>query len=178
LSSVCHMSCDLLFQKTYDLVKWLYPTVNSFPRKQRLILSQRIEVTAIRILELSIDFNESRTETNRKKILHEAQKLQILLRVCKDLSYLSFKRYEYASSLLNEISDAIASSESGGGVAKRPAQICTVKSAHSGIWNWRTGRQEKARGTRKRFRTLSSTWRKTFCKSSASLKLSLMSHIP
>lgn len=108
------MSCSLLFQKTYDLVKWLYPTVNGFPRKQRLVLSQRIEVTAIRILELSIDFNERRTEANKLKMLHEVQKLQILLRVCKDLSYLSFKKYEYASSLLNGILDAVANAETGG----------------------------------------------------------------
>ena len=106
---------SLLFQKTYELVMWLYPTVNTFPRKQRLVLSQRIEVTAIRILELSIDFNDCRTEVNMKKILHELQKLQILLRLCKDLSYLSFKKYEYASSLLDGISDAVAKPECGGG---------------------------------------------------------------
>jgi hypothetical protein len=109
------MSSSLLFQKTYDLVKWIYPTIDSFPRKQRLILSQRIEVTSIRILELVIDFNDCATETNRKKILHELQKLQILLRICKDLSYLSFKRYEYSSSLLNEITSAANDTESLGG---------------------------------------------------------------
>ena len=99
------MSYKPLFQKTYDLVKWVYPTVNRFPRKQRLILSQRIEVTTIRILELVIDLNQRDTKTNRRKILYELHKLQILFRVCKDLSYLNFKKYEHVSSLLNELSD-------------------------------------------------------------------------
>jgi len=97
------MSYTLLFQKTYDLVKWIYPTVNKFPRKQRLTLSQRIEVTTIRILELVIDLSDRDTAVNRKKILHELHKLQILLRLCKDLSYLSFKRYAYVSFLITEI---------------------------------------------------------------------------
>ena len=101
------MSYKILFQKTYDLIKWIYPTVNKFPRKQRLILSQRIEITGIRILELIIDFSNRDTETNRRKILYELHKLQILFRLSKDLSYLDFKKYEYLSSLLNDISHII-----------------------------------------------------------------------
>jgi hypothetical protein len=97
------MSYKTLFQKSYDLIKWVYPTVNGFPRKQRLVLSQRIEVTSIRILELIIDLSESDTLAKRRKILNEIRKLQILMRVCKDLSYISFGKYEYASSLLNEL---------------------------------------------------------------------------
>ena len=118
------MSYKTLFQKTFDLVKWVYPTVNKFPKKQRLVLSQRIEITSIRILEMVIDFCERDTRVNRKKILHEIHKLQILLRLCKDLSVLSFRQYEFASSLLLEISDIlrtedtglIASDQLGGGI--------------------------------------------------------------
>lgn len=101
------MPYKLLFQKTYDLVKWVYPTVNMFPRKQRLILSQRIELTTIRILELVIDLSQRDTTTNRRKITYEIHKLQILLRLCKDMSYLGFRKYEHASSLLNEISQIL-----------------------------------------------------------------------
>jgi hypothetical protein len=101
------MSYNLLFQKAYDLVRWVYPTVNKFPRKQRLILSQRIEVTSIRILELIIDLSENDTRVKRRKILHEIQKLQILFRLCKDLSYLNFRKYEYASSLLSELGGGV-----------------------------------------------------------------------
>ena len=111
------MSYKFLFQKAYDLVKWVYPAVNKFPRKQRLILSQRIEVTSIRILELAIDLTESDTRTARKKIMHEIQKLQILLRLCKDLSYLSFSQYEYASSILAEMRQSLDAN--GGGINGR-----------------------------------------------------------
>lgn len=101
------MSYILLFQKAYTLVKWIYPAINKFPRKQRLTLSQRIEVTAIRILELVIDFSERDTSTQRRKILHEVHKLQILLRLCKDLSYLSFRQYVHVSSMLDDINNIL-----------------------------------------------------------------------
>jgi len=93
-----------------------------------------------------IDFNECGTETSRKKILHELQKLQILLRVCKDLSYLSFKRYEYASSLLNEISGAIADAESGGGkmaCADLYGELCSFRNLELAYRKARKGKRSK-----------------------------------
>ncbi|MBI5061772.1 MAG: four helix bundle protein, partial [Candidatus Aenigmarchaeota archaeon] len=98
------MSYKTLFQKTYDLVRWIYPTVSKFPRSQRTVLSERIELISLRLLEMVIDFSEKDTKDYRKKILNEVHKLQILLRLCKDLSFLKFKQYEYASSLLAGIS--------------------------------------------------------------------------
>ncbi|MBL7160896.1 MAG: four helix bundle protein [Candidatus Aenigmarchaeota archaeon] len=101
------MSYKILFQKVYDMVKWVYPTVSKFPRNHRAVLSQRIEITSIRILEMVIDFAEKDTKSNRKKILNDIHKLQILLRFCKDLSILKFRQYEYSSSLLTEISELV-----------------------------------------------------------------------
>ena len=115
------MSYKLLFQKTYDLVKWIYPTLNKFPRNQRAVLSQRIELTAVRILEMVIDFNERDTKTNRKKILQEVHTLQVFLRFCKDMSFLTFRQYEHVSSLLVGISNLVKiedekPSKTGGGL--------------------------------------------------------------
>ena len=102
------MSYKILFQKMYDLEKWVYPTLSKFPKSQKTF-SQRIEVTSIRILEMIIDLSEKDTRDYRKKIINEIQKLQILLRLCKDLSYLNFRQYEFASSLLTEISQFLDS---------------------------------------------------------------------
>ena len=71
------------------------------------MLSQRIEVTTIRILEMVIDMSGKDTREYRKKILNETHKLQILFRVSKDLAYLDTNKYEFASSLLTEISDLL-----------------------------------------------------------------------
>ncbi|MBL7169928.1 MAG: four helix bundle protein [Candidatus Aenigmarchaeota archaeon] len=101
------MSYTKMFQKSYDLVKWIYPTINKFPKSQRLILSQRIENTSIKILEMVIDLGYNDSKIIRKKILFEIHKLQILMRLSKDLAFLDLKKYEHVSSLLKEISDLI-----------------------------------------------------------------------
>ena len=108
------MSYSLLFQKSYELVKWIYPAVNKFPKSQRLVLSQRIENTSIKILEAIISLSYKDSKLVRKQILFEIQKLQILMRISKDLSFLDFKKYEYISSLMKEISDLLDKTGGGG----------------------------------------------------------------
>jgi len=112
-----NMSYRLLFQKSYDLVKWIYPAVNKFPKSQRLILSQRIENTSIEILEMVISLSYKDSKLVRKHILFEIQKLQVLMRLSKDLSFLDFKKYEYVSGLLKEITDLLDKTWGGSGNA-------------------------------------------------------------
>ena len=40
----------VIFEKIYQLVLWLYPTVSKFPKSQRFVLGQQIENTALDIL--------------------------------------------------------------------------------------------------------------------------------
>jgi len=141
------MSYGMLFQKTYEMMKWIYPAVNKFPRKQRLILSQRIETTAIRILELVIDMSQRDTATNRRKIIYEVHKLQILFRICKDLSYLSFRKYEHVSEMLKEISYIL--DELGGGVPAMQAcenlydELCSFENLCLAYRKARKGKSSK-----------------------------------
>ena len=80
----------------YDLVTWGYPNLNKMPKKQQSILAQRIEIIAIRILELIIDLRETDTRSNRRKILHEIQKFQIELLYLKlnQLEIKALKQFE------------------------------------------------------------------------------------
>lgn len=101
------MSYRILFQKSYDLVKWVYPTVNKFPKSQRFILSQRIENTAIKILEMVMSLSYKDSKIVRRQIIFEVQKLQVLMRLSKDLAFLDFKKYEYVSKSLKELSELL-----------------------------------------------------------------------
>src|SRR3989338_2251059 len=101
------MSYSVLFQKSYELVRWVYPTFNKFPKSQRLLLSQRIENTSIKILEMVMSLSYKDSKITRRQIITEIQKLQVLMRVSKDLAFLDFKKYEYVSNLLKEISDNV-----------------------------------------------------------------------
>jgi len=40
-----------IFEKTYELILWVYPAVNKFPKKQRFVLGQHISNTTLKILE-------------------------------------------------------------------------------------------------------------------------------
>ena len=41
--------------KTYDLLKWLMPTVSKFPREKRFTLGERIENKLLSVLELLLE---------------------------------------------------------------------------------------------------------------------------
>ncbi len=53
------------------------------------------------------DMVEARYTVNKKAILKRAnlrlEKIRVLLRLCHKMSYLSYKSYEYAMRLLNEV---------------------------------------------------------------------------
>jgi hypothetical protein len=93
---------------TYDLLKWAIPTLKKFPRDQRFLLGDRIENHTLDILELLICANYSRDklgylqEANRKIEL-----LRFLWRLSLDLGYLSTRRYEFVSKMLNDIGSLI-----------------------------------------------------------------------
>ncbi|MFH0831863.1 MAG: diversity-generating retroelement protein Avd [archaeon] len=93
-----------IFQKTYDLMQYLYPLVNKFPKSQRFVIGQRIENSALGILEGIIEANQSiNKEGALKKTSVELEKLRIFIRLAKDLRFMSFKQYEYVSTLINEV---------------------------------------------------------------------------
>ena len=93
-----------IFEKTYELILWLYPTVNKFPKSQRFVLGQRIENIILKILEGIIEANQERNKAPYlKKISVELDKLRILIRLSKDLKFISIKQYAFAAEKINEI---------------------------------------------------------------------------
>lgn len=84
---------------------WVYTVVNKFPKKQRFVLGQEIEKTAIKFLKLIIKANYSREKAS---LLSEASieinLFLILIRFSKDLHFLSKRQYEFTASQINEIS--------------------------------------------------------------------------
>jgi len=57
-----------IFEKTYEMILWLYPTVNKFPKSQRFVLGQQIENTILQILKGIIQVN---VEINKKPYLKQ-----------------------------------------------------------------------------------------------------------
>ena len=93
-----------IFEKIYELILWLYPTVNKFPKSQRFVLGERIENTILIILEGIIQANQERNKLSYlKQTSIELDKLRILIRLSKDLKFISIRQYGFVAEKVNEV---------------------------------------------------------------------------
>ncbi len=107
-----------VLEKAYQFMLWLIPTVEKFPKRQKFLLGDRIQGTALDMLEGLIDATYSR---NRKSVLSNVnlklERLRFLFRLSKDLKYLDARRYEHAARDLDDIGRQV-----GGWIRKSHAQ--------------------------------------------------------
>ena len=87
----------------YRFILWLVPTLDRFPRAQRFLLGDRIQGTALDVLESLV---EATYTSRRPRHLARAnvgiEKLRFLLRLAHDLRHLDRRRYEFAVRCLDE----------------------------------------------------------------------------
>ena len=87
----------------YGFVLWLVPTVERFPRSQRFLLGDRLQATALDVLERLVEATYTRA---RRPHLAAAnlgiEKLRVLCRLAKDLRHLDPRRYAHAARALDE----------------------------------------------------------------------------
>ncbi len=104
-------------ERTYQFILWLIPTVEKFPRSQKFLLGDRIQSTAIDVLERLVEATYTR---DRDRLLVRAnlgvEKLRFLFRIAMDLKHLDPRRYEHAARNLDEIGRLV------GGWRKRATQ--------------------------------------------------------
>ncbi|MCA9371690.1 MAG: diversity-generating retroelement protein Avd [Pseudomonadales bacterium] len=96
----------LIFQKIYDLQLWIYPIINRIPKSHRLVLGRNLEEIAISLLVTTIKANKARGHIRTElqlKISDELDSLRILLRLTKDLKFMSIKQYTAGAEKVNEI---------------------------------------------------------------------------
>jgi len=88
----------------YGLTLWLVPALERFPRRQKFLLADRIQTTAIAVLEA---LTEATFTQRRSRLLDrvnlDLDKLRLLLRLAKDLGCLDRRRYEYAVRRIDEV---------------------------------------------------------------------------
>jgi hypothetical protein len=96
----------LIFQKTYDFLLWIYPIINRIPKSHRLVLGRYLEELAISLLLLVIKANKNRGQnrlTLQLQVSDELDCLRILVRLTKDLRFMSVKQYMIGAERINEI---------------------------------------------------------------------------
>jgi hypothetical protein len=98
------MADSPIFVKTYDLMLWLIPTLTKFPKDQRFRLAARIDNSLFTFHETLLRAARSK---DRRAILTladlELERLRLYLRLAKDVKCLTFKQYEHAARLVNEV---------------------------------------------------------------------------
>lgn len=88
----------------YQLLLWLVPTLEKFPRSQKFLLGDRLQTQALAVLDCLIAATYSRDRTGYLRSANlELEKLRFGIRLAKDLKHLEFKRYEYAARALDDV---------------------------------------------------------------------------
>ena len=88
-------------ESMYRFVLWLVPTVEKFPRRQRFLLGDRLQATALDVLERLVEATYTR---DRRRHLDAAnlgiEKLRFLCRLANDLGHLDARGYQHAARAL------------------------------------------------------------------------------
>lgn len=93
----------VIFTQTYDLLTWLLPLCEHFPKSQRFVVTQRL-------LGAALDFQESLFEANARGGAQRLQhlqaadaalnKLRLYLRLSNQWNWLSSGQYEHVSRMV------------------------------------------------------------------------------
>ncbi len=90
-----------------EVVLWLFEKVNTFPKKQRFILGQQIENSALACLRLIIEANNSHcidTVLLKLDLLNvELEVLRDLLRVAYEVNFLKGTSLGYIVAQIDEV---------------------------------------------------------------------------
>ena len=87
----------------YRFLLWLIPALSRFPRDQKFLLGDRIQATALDVLERLIEATYSkRREEPLTRVNLGLEKLRYFCRLAHGLRYLDRRRYEHAARSLDE----------------------------------------------------------------------------
>jgi len=96
----------VIFTQTYDLLTWLLPQCERFPKTQRFVVTQRLQAAALDFQEAIFEAN-ARSGAQRLEHLHAADghlnKLRLYLRLSRHWSWLSSGQYEHASRMVASV---------------------------------------------------------------------------
>ncbi|MBI3166089.1 MAG: diversity-generating retroelement protein Avd [Anaerolineales bacterium] len=92
-----------IFVRTFDMLAWLLPVTQKFPKEQRFALTARLQNAAF-------DFYEAITAASiskEKKFLQQAdvelQRLRLYLRLCQRMQFFNKGQYEHVFKMVEEI---------------------------------------------------------------------------
>jgi hypothetical protein len=93
-----------IFTKTYDLLLWLIPCTQKFPKDQRFVLAKRIQDTLFDLQEalIAAGMNIEKAR-NLQGADVRLRQLQVYLRLSHDMKFITIRQYEHVSKMTSEI---------------------------------------------------------------------------
>lgn len=120
----------LIFSRTFDLLAWLLPKSERFPRIYRHTLTQRINDAALDLQEHLSVAQSARGERRARHLLVASGKLDVLrvyLRLAHAWLWFNDGQYEHVSRIVAEIGRLL-----GGWINQTNTQLAQEKKGHSG----------------------------------------------
>ena len=97
----------VLFTRTYDLLQWLMPRTEAFPKPQRFVVTRRLQDAALDFQELIVEANTAAPGRERLGKQREAdaalRKLRLYLRLAHRWQWLNDGQYEHVSRMVAEV---------------------------------------------------------------------------
>lgn len=101
------MSKDLvIFTQTYDLLTWLLPQCERFPKSQRFVVTQRLQGAALDFQEALFAANARQGESRLRQLETADARLDTLrlyLRLSRQWDWFSSGQYEHVSRMVTGI---------------------------------------------------------------------------
>ena len=92
----------------HRFIVWLVPTLEKFPRSQKFLLGDRIQMLALDVQDRLIEATYSRASANSLQYANLGlEKLRLLVRLAFDLKHLDSRRYEFAAKEIDQVGKLI-----------------------------------------------------------------------
>ncbi len=96
----------VIFTRTYDLLVWLLPRCERFPKAQRFVVTKRLQDAVLDFQE-ALFFANSHSKRQRITYLQAADshldKVRLYLRLVQQWAWLSSGQYAHVSAMVAEI---------------------------------------------------------------------------
>lgn len=100
----------LAVESCHELLRWLVPLLDQFPRSRRFTLGERLESGLLEVLELLVAAAYSK---EKRALLGEANRrlavCRHLWRLCHELKVIPLRRYQHGAGLIDGIGGQIGS---------------------------------------------------------------------
>ena len=94
----------IIYQKLYDMILYSFPIIGRFPKDQRFVLGQQIQNEMLEIGKMVVHANKLKQKRGKLyEIDIELEKLRLLVRLAKDLGFLTTRKYGHHCERLDEI---------------------------------------------------------------------------